>query len=269
MKFDLHCHTKEGSFDSSVSIYEYISKYKKKGYGGLMIADHNSYRGCKEWHRIKNFPECKDFAVICGMEYDTKDAGHVLVVMPDDIYLPLLKIRGMRCRKLINVVHACGGVLGLAHPFGVKSSSAMGFKLMDENLIEEMDFIEVFNTCESPQSNDMARELAEIYELPGTAGTDAHKADYLGMAATEIDAEIKSNNDFIRAVKEGMIVSASGKERQETRRAKAKEHWTGVTGYKIYNRGIAKLNMGRRKFSHYRLTHASDFAHLFQRHNRV
>ena len=54
MKFDLHCHTKEGSFDSKVPISEYVSKYKILGYDGLMITDHNSYRGCRAWHRIQH-----------------------------------------------------------------------------------------------------------------------------------------------------------------------------------------------------------------------
>ena len=32
MASDLHCHTKEGSLDSKVSILKYISEYKKRGY---------------------------------------------------------------------------------------------------------------------------------------------------------------------------------------------------------------------------------------------
>ena len=46
MKFDLHCHTKEGSLDSKVSVTEYINKFRMLGFDGFMIADHNSYKGC-------------------------------------------------------------------------------------------------------------------------------------------------------------------------------------------------------------------------------
>ena len=31
MKFDMHCHTKEGSMDGKVMIEEYIKKLKEKG----------------------------------------------------------------------------------------------------------------------------------------------------------------------------------------------------------------------------------------------
>ena len=253
MKFDLHCHTKEGSFDSKVPVSEYVNKYRALGYDGFMISDHNSYRGCRKWHELQKKPEYSDFTIICGIEYDTKDAGHVLVIMPDGVYLPLLKIRGMRCAKLVNVVHSHGGILGLAHPFGIPSSSAMSFKLMNYDLIHNMDFVEVFNTCEKEDSNKLAGELAAKYSKPGFAGTDAHSAKYIGMATTEIDREIHCNNDLIAAVLEGADFTAYGYERAETRKSRAKDHWTSQIGYKIYNRGLAKTKMPRRKLSHRRL----------------
>ena len=104
-----------------------------------------------------------------------------------DRYMPILKIRGMRCSKLIKIVHIFGGILGPAHPFGVASSSAMGFRQMDLKLIRKFDFIETFNTCESATSNSRAKILADEYRLPGFAGSDAHVCDYIGMACTEID----------------------------------------------------------------------------------
>ena len=265
MKFDLHCHTKEGSLDSKMPVYKYVLEYKKLGYDGIMIADHNKYRGCKEWDRIHSLPGLRDFTIIRGLEYDTKDAVHVLVIMPDGMYLPLLNVRGMRCRKLIEVVHACGGILGLAHPYGSKGSSAMWFRRMDEEFIKDMDFIEVFNTCELKESNRQAQRLAEEYDLPGFAGTDSHNDKYIGMAATEIDAEIKSNNDFIRAVKEGKVTSAGGVERLQPMKGKAKEHWSGVLLYKAFNRGLGKATVVWRNASPYRLTHTSSMAHLFEK----
>ena len=249
MKFDLHCHTKEGSFDSKVPLSEYISKYRVLGYDGFMITDHNSYKGCIKWELMKRQRAYRDmdFTVLCGIEYDTKDAGHVLVVMPDGVYLPIFRIRGMRCRKLAKLVHRHGGILGLAHPFGIPSSSAMSFKLMTRDNILCMDFIEVFNTCEKELSNKLARELAEKYSLPGFAGTDAHNARFIGMAATEIDYPIRCNNDLIKAVKGGASISAGGQIREETRKGRAKEMWFSQVGYKIYNRGLGKVKMPRRK----------------------
>lgn len=247
MKFDLHCHTKEGSLDSRVSVSEFVHKFMTLGYDGFMIADHNSYKGCKAWDSIKGDPRYRDFCVIRGLEYDTKDAGHILVIMPDDLYLPIMRIRGMRCSKLIKIVHACGGILGPAHPFGAAASSAMNFKNMNMRLMKKFDFIEVFNTCESSQSNMRAAILAEDCGLPGFAGSDSHVSEYIGMACTEIGEDIYCNNDLIEAVKNGAYIKASGTERGESKKAKRKEHWIGVLGFRLYNRGIAKIISPYRK----------------------
>lgn len=256
MKFDLHCHTKEGSIDSKVSVREYADKFIAAGYDGFMITDHNSYKGCHAWDKIKHSKEYQNFVVIRGIEYDTKDAGHVLIVMPDDLYLSIFRIRGMHLRQVIKIVHAFGGIIGLAHPYGVSSSSAMGFKLMNNKLISKLDFIETFNTCESLSSNGFAEVLAAKYGLVGFAGSDAHVLDYIGMACTEISADIRNNNDLIAAVKEGAFITVDGTEREVTKKAKRKEHWTGIWGYRLYNRGISKLICPYRAFTRYRLQRA-------------
>ncbi|NLD18873.1 MAG: PHP domain-containing protein [Clostridiales bacterium] len=253
MKFDLHCHTKEGSIDSRVSVREYAGKFMMLGYDGFMISDHNSYRGCKSWDKIKDEPQYENFTVIRGIEYDTKDAGHVLVIMPDGLYLNVFRLRGMRCKKLIKTVHEFGGILGLAHPFGVKTSSAMGFKLMNMDLIKHFDFIETFNYCEFPRSNELAEQLAHKFDMPAFGGSDAHTSMYIGMASTIIDAHIKCNNDFIAAVKCHVPIYTEGTERGITKKAQRKEHWTGQIGYMLYNRGIGKIRCIHRKYQHHKL----------------
>lgn len=266
MKFDLHCHTKEGSLDSKVSVREFVHKFMALGFDGFMISDHNSYKGCKAWDEIKDDPRYRNFCVIRGIEYDTKDAGHILVIMPDDLYLPIMKIRGMRCSKLIKIVHIFGGILGPAHPFGVASSSAMGFKKLNVRLLKRFDFIETFNTCESPSSNSKAALLAEECGLPTFAGSDSHVSQYIGMATTEIDENIYSNNDLIAAVKNGVKIRAYGTEREETKKGKRKEHWIGVMSFRLYNRGIGKLICPYRKIRHRKILRpvAKPFIHQYK-----
>ena len=249
----MHCHTKEGSLDSRVSVREFVHKFMALGFDGFMISDHNSYKGCKALDAIKDDPRYRNFCVIRGIEYDTKDAGHILVIMPDGLYLRILSIRGMRCSKLIKIVHFFGGILGPAHPFGVASSSLMGFKNMNMRLMRKFDFIETFNTCEFVSSNRLAKDLADRFDMPSFAGSDAHVPEYIGMACTEIDAQIHCNNDLIAAVKFGADIKAFGTEREITKKAKRKEHWIGRVGYQIYNRGIGKMVYPYRSYHHRKL----------------
>lgn len=249
MRFDLHCHVKGGSIDSRVSLERFIHLLKIQDFDGMMITDHDSYRACRYWDRIKNDPEYKDFVVIKGIEYDTRDAGHFLVIMPDGVYMKVLTLRGMRLERLISIVHGNGGILGAAHPYGVRSSSAMLFKYMTAHpsVINQFDFIEVFNTCESPISNALAYKMAQKYGKPGTGGTDAHDEKYVGMGYTDIDYNVRSNNDLIYAIQNGYIVNAGGLERKETTRSKLKDSPLGVLGFQIYNQGLSKLIKPYRK----------------------
>ena len=116
MKFDMHCHTKEGSPDGKLPLLENIEILKRKGYQGMLITDHNSYRAYRYYQKLRQKPD--NFVVLKGIEYDTIDAGHILIIMPDNVKLPLLELRGLPVLLLIEIVHHYGGILGPAHPCG-------------------------------------------------------------------------------------------------------------------------------------------------------
>ena len=249
MKFDMHCHTKAGSIDSKIPLDQYIELLKAQGFDGMLVTDHDSYKGYRQWKETQKSNPEDHFVVLEGVEYDTKDAGHFIVIMPTGIHLRVLQIRGMDIETLIQVVHHFGGILGPAHPFGVKSSSAMFFKKIRKNprIFYEFDFVEGFNTCESIQSNQIAQLMASRYGKPCTGGSDAHVEEYVGMAFTEFDADIRSNDDMIDAIREHRIVSYGGTVREFTKKAKRKNAFYAVWGFKVYNRSLGFLFTPYRK----------------------
>lgn len=241
MKYDFHCHTRNGSPDARVDVLDYAKLLKEKGFAGMMVTDHNSYRGYREWQRIEEETGgLPDFVVLRGIEYDTIDAGHILVVMPEEVELAVLQIRGLPVRRLAGLVHRYGGILGPAHPYGAKFLSAMCSKRLwrEPELIHEFDFVESFNTCELPESNRKAAFLAARYGKVCFGGSDSHKKDYIGMAYTEIEAPVASTDDLICLVKEGRIDGCGGTERKPKERTPLWLAAMGI-GWKIYNRGLA------------------------------
>lgn len=221
MKIDMHCHTKEGSLDGKVPISEYINILKSQGYGGMLVTDHDSYDGYRYWkHNIKNVD--KDFVVFKGIEYDTLDAGHIIVIMPENLKLRLMELRGMPVQLLIPIVHNYGGILGPAHPFGEKFMSFMNSKAYKRNpdILSEFDFIEVFNACESKMANDKALEMAKKYNLTGTAGSDSHKTESIGYAYTVIPDEIRKESQLIEYIKHRNKTECGGKIYENTSRGK-------------------------------------------------
>ena len=212
MKIDMHCHTREGSPDGKVPIEQYIRMLRNQGFGGMLVTDHDSYGGYRYWKKNIKGDKYQDFLVLKGIEYDTLDAGHILVIMPETIKLSLLELRGIPVQMLIPIVHNYGGILGPAHPCGEKYMSFMNAKAYQRNpdILKEFDFMEIFNACEPQEVNDRAKAIARQYGLPGTGGSDAHKSDCIGLAYTEIPDDVTCESDLIAHIMKGTPMECGG-----------------------------------------------------------
>lgn len=265
MKFDLHCHTRAGSIDGRVALSRYIELLQAQGFDGMLVTDHDSYRGYRQWKEgcaAGTEPAADDFVVLEGIEYDTRDAGHILVIMPDGVNLDVLQVRGLDVRTLIGLVHHFGGILGPAHPFGAKSSSMMHMKAIHRHpqLMKQFDFIEGINTCEGAGSNYFAQGLAAFWDKPCTGGSDSHSEESVGSAWTEFDMDIRCNNDLIRAIRQHRITGFGGTVREENLRRRFKEASLSVACFKLYNRGLGMLFALRRRKRISRLDLPDEFA---------
>ncbi len=249
MKFDMHCHTKEGSIDGHSTIEETIELLKEKGYNGMLITDHNSYGAYRYWKKNIKGIKHTDFVVLKGIEYDTIDCGHILVILPHGVHVPLLEMRGLPVSILIEIVHYFGGILGPAHPCGEKYLSIANTKhgKKFEEIISKFDFVEGFNACESELSNHKARALAAKYNKPCFGGSDSHRADCVGLGYTEIDAEIKDETDLIAAIHDEVTVKAEGFYYTKTTKQKiGKLNNVLVYSFWFYNKGLALLKKRKR-----------------------
>jgi hypothetical protein len=204
MKFDMHCHTKEGSLDGRVPIEQYIFLLQQRGFDGMLITDHNSYKGYRAWKDTVKGKKYKDFVVLKGIEYDTIDAGHILVILPEDVKLKIMEFRGLPVQFLIDIVHQNGGILGPAHPCGEKylSITHTGKRKNQLAVMDRFDFLEGFNACEDSESNSNAMQIAKEHHLPVFGGSDAHRADCVGLGSTEFAGRITCESDLINLIKE-------------------------------------------------------------------
>lgn len=213
VKFDMHCHTAEGSMDGHVSVKEYIEILKSKGYDGMMVTDHDSYQGYLSYRR--RHPEDQDFVVLRGIEYDTCNFGHMLVVMPGGIIPEILEIKGLALNRLMKLVHLYGGIIGPAHPCGERFLSFFTtgiFKRREkERLLSKFDFLEGYNACEHDEDNRRAMRLAKEYRLPALGGSDAHHRDCVGMGYTMLPETVKTEDDLIACVKKAQGISCGGR----------------------------------------------------------
>ncbi|MCR4990215.1 MAG: PHP domain-containing protein [Lachnospiraceae bacterium] len=241
-KFDMHVHTMEGSPDSSVSIMECVKILKEKGYGGMLVTDHNSYKG----YEAMTFSEKQnlgDFVVLRGIEYDTFGSGHMLIIMPEGKIPKGLYHRGLPLATVLRIVHENGGIIGPAHPCGEPFlsfySTGFWFKQKDlrSKIMEEFDFLEGYNACEVPDNNLKARKAAAFYKKPMTAGSDSHKADCVGLGWTDLPSDIKCEDDLIRYIKTKPDIYIGGRfYGKSTKEKLGKANHFLVYGFFYYNK---------------------------------
>lgn len=212
MKIDMHCHVKEGSIDSKVSVEEYISILIENGFDGMVITDHNTYNGYRSWKKTCRGRMYNDFLVLKGVEYDTLDGGHFLVFMPESVKLRILELRGLPLAALIDIVHKYGGVLGPAHPGGGKFMSFMNTKAYRKtpDIAEKFDFVEGYNCCENKESNELAMELARKYGKPVIGGSDSHKHDCVGRAYTILPRRVTCESELVDLLRAKECTRAGG-----------------------------------------------------------
>lgn len=250
MKFDMHCHTKEGSPDGRIPIKEYIAGLKEQGFDGMLVSDHNSYNGYRYWKKHRE--EMPEFIVLKGIEYDTIDAGHILVILPTGVKVPLMELRGLPVNLLIDIVHRHGGILGPAHPCGERFLSLTNNRKFrkQKSLMERFDFVEAFNSCESEESNWGAQLLAAAYDKPGLGGSDSHKPDCVGTAWTCFEGNIRCETDLINHILSREPVCPGGVYYHGTTKDKlGKLNHLLVFSFWFYNKGGGILRKHKRSLA--------------------
>jgi len=250
LKIDMHCHVKEGSLDSKIGLNEYIEKLKECGCGGMLITDHDTYKGYRYWKKHMEGKVHQDFVVLKGIEYDTCDAGHILVIMPQGVKMRALELRGMPVSVLINFVKFHGGILGPAHPCGEKYLSITRTKAFAKSpeIMRRFDFLEGFNCCESVDSNARAMKLADKYDLLTIGGSDAHRADCVGRAYTILPESVSCETDFIRLVHKHKSFECGGIYYNKTTKERlGKVNKALVYSFWVYNKGGELLKRHGRK----------------------
>ena len=168
VKFDMHCHTAEGSVDAKVGIDDYIKVLKSKGFKGMVVTDHDSYGGYDAY--LSYGKKYDDFVVLRGIEYDSLEFGHFIVILPQDtpkeVY-ELMRYKGLTLDKLIYIVHCCDGILGPAHPYGEPFMSFASTMYWNQSKqiahMVHFDFVEGYNACESDKSN-LVIHIKRIYK---------------------------------------------------------------------------------------------------------
>lgn len=191
LRCDFHIHTRY-SMDSTASLEGIIARCQKKGINCIAITDHNAVEGGLRMR------ELAPFTVIPGEEILTPE-GEVI-----GYYLKEWIPSGQQIEKVFEAIKSQGGLIGLPHPFDTFRGLKTDIKRL-EALAAQVDMIEVFN-ARGPIARDSekALEFANRFDLPKTAGSDAHSPIEIGNTYVEMPA-FDDKNSFLKSLRSGVV----------------------------------------------------------------
>jgi len=172
LKFDLHIHSKHSK--DSLMDKERIKKIaQKKGLSGIAIADHDAMTDIHQ----PSF-------IVPGSEIKTEYGDIIGLFIKNNI----------KSRSFLAVqkeIKEQGGVTVLAHPYNKGK-----IRFPEEFIPEYIDLIEVFNSRMKKEWNKKALELAQKYQKPITAGSDAHSYFEIGRSFLILEGPINTVDDL-------------------------------------------------------------------------
>jgi len=190
MKADLHIHT---NFSDGVSSpQEVVRAAIEKNIDCICITDHREIKGAIEAMR---FGFDKNILVLPGIEIATK-LGDILGINIKEI-IP----DGLSVKETIEEIRKQGGIAVIAHPFSWPLHRFRGGK---EDFLAA-DAIEIFNASLLNIFNKKAFNFSQEYNLPFTAGSDAHRAEFVGRAYIEVPQNILTEKELLTTICEKKI----------------------------------------------------------------
>jgi predicted metal-dependent phosphoesterase TrpH len=201
---DLHAHSYPKSDDSFMSVDDLIDGAKKLGLDGVCLTDHDSFWSLDE---IRPLSKKHNFLVLPGVELNT-DAGHVLVFGLERYVFGLHKPAFVR-----KLVDRQGGVVVAAHPYRRRfleepgrepeARAQMLERASQDRFFQSCDAIEGINGRGSALENQFSQDLSDQLKINATAGSDAHRLEQLGAAATRFQKKISGLADLIAEMRAG------------------------------------------------------------------
>jgi predicted metal-dependent phosphoesterase TrpH len=192
LSVELHTHSAL-SYDGRDPVDLLLEQAAAVGLDALAVTDHDEIDASLEAadratdHGLVGIP---------GIEVTTA-AGHLLALGVEE-FIP----SGRPFDETLDLIGDLGGVAVVPHPFQ-KSRHGVAPHISRDQLASA-DAIETYNSrLLTGIANRRAERFADRRDLPTTAGSDAHIAEMVGQAVTEVAAERRSTEAILDAVVDG------------------------------------------------------------------
>jgi len=191
MRIDLHCHTCY-SRDSLTTLDALLHWMDRRGIDKVAVTDHNTIAGALAFR--DQAPE----RFVVGEEIKTTRGELIGLFLHEEVP------PGLSPEETIVRIRAQGGLVGVSHPLARWRGEAVGVEAL-KSIRQELDFLEVFNArITMSRDNQLAEEMAARWNLPGSAGSDAHAPFEVGRAYVDMPA-FDGPQEFLENLARGQV----------------------------------------------------------------
>ncbi len=192
IRVDTHTHS-EYSPDSRTPLRAQAEALRNAKIDVVCATDHNTIEGALRLREIAD-----RFRVVVGEEISSREGEIVGLFLEQPIP------RDLAAEETIARIKDQGGIVCVPHPFSRNRRFHLRRDALDR-LWPQIDCIEVFNARESFKAdNARAAAYARERNIPGAAGSDAHRASEIGRAWLEM-RDFADPLDFVEAMRAGTV----------------------------------------------------------------
>jgi predicted metal-dependent phosphoesterase TrpH len=220
MILDLHAHS-DASEDSRAPLETYLKWLQRKRellpIDGIVLTEH------RQWDPHADYRALEDrygILILRGAEVET-EYGHVLVygVNADmtrrfdftDVRLP--------AQTVITEVARMGGLAAPCHPG--RPTIGLCEHYASKPPLDGVVAIEALNGGSRKGENERVQAVIDRYGYFGFGGSDAHLVSFIGICATELDADIHNEAELVAALQRGHYRPLDFRERVRAARGAA------------------------------------------------
>lgn len=187
-----------------MDVDDLIDAAKALDLDGVCLTEHDSFWSQDETRALSRKHQ---FLVLSGAEINT-DAGHVVVFGLEKYVFGLHKPQLLR-----QLVDQRGGVVIAAHPYRRRFlEEPAGEAQAQDEMLERARNDEFFQVCDAIEGingrgraleNRFSQDLGVRLGVKMTGGSDAHRLEQLGTAATRFQKKITGLTDLIEELRAG------------------------------------------------------------------
>ncbi len=202
MILDLHLHS-DRSDDSRAPVEAYLRilarKRTERPIDGIVLTEHRQFDPTRDFRPLE---DRYGVLILNAAEVET-DYGHVLVYGVNEDMLARFDFRNVRlpAQELITEVDRLGGVAVPCHPG--RPTVGLCAHYESKPPLEGVIAVEAVNGGSRKGEDERVQQLIDRHGYKAYGGSDSHLVSFVGVCATEFEADIRTIEDLVRELKHG------------------------------------------------------------------